>query len=42
MYLILGGGPVAGFDWFWLGLALLTDLGSYGGSAYGNRERFSQ
>ena len=42
MYLILGGGPLIGFDWVWLGLALLTDLGSYGGGAYGNRERFSQ
>ena len=42
MYLILGGGPLIGFDWVWLGLALLADLGSYGGGAYGNRERFSQ
>ena len=42
MYLILGGGPLIGFDWVWLGLALLTDLGSYGGGAYGNRKRFSQ
>ena len=42
MYLILGGGPLIGFDWVWLGLALLTDLGSYGGGAYGNRERFSK
>ena len=42
MYLILGGGPLIGFDWVWLGLAVLTDLGSYGGGAYGNRERFSQ
>jgi hypothetical protein len=41
MYLILGGGPLAGFDWLWLGLALLADLGSYGGGAYGNRERFA-
>lgn len=41
MYLIVGGGPLSGFDWVWLGLALLADLGSYGGGAYGNRERFS-
>ena len=42
MYLILGGGPLIGFDWVWMVLALLADLGSYGGGAYGNRERFSQ
>ena len=41
MYLIVGGGPLIGFDWVWMGLALLTDLGSYGGGAYGNRDRFS-
>ena len=40
MYLIVyGGNGIAGFDWVWLGLAFLTDLGSYGGSAYGNRDR---
>ncbi len=31
---------VIGFDWLWLGLALLADLSSYGGGAYGNRNRF--
>ena len=41
MYLIVGGGPLIGFDWVWMGLALLTDLGSYGGGAYGNRDRFA-
>jgi hypothetical protein len=41
MYLILGG-TIVGFDWLWLGLALLADLGSYGGGAYGNRDRFSR
>jgi hypothetical protein len=30
-------GTVRGFDWFWLGLAALTDLGSYTGGAYGRR-----
>jgi len=43
MYLIVyGPNGIVGFDWFWLILALLADLGSYGGSAYGNRERFSR
>jgi hypothetical protein len=41
MYLIVGGGPLVGFDWVWMGLALLADLGSYGGGAYGNRDRFA-
>ncbi len=39
MYLILGGTPFVGFDWVWLGLALLADIASYSGSAYGNRDR---
>jgi hypothetical protein len=32
---------LAGFDWLWLGLALLIDLGGIGSSAYANRERVS-
>lgn len=39
MFLILGGTPFVGFDWVWLGLALLADIASYGGGAYGNRDR---
>ena len=40
MYLIVYGvNGIVGFDWVWLGLALVADLASYGGSAYGNRER---
>ncbi len=39
MYLIVGGNGIIGFDWVWLGLAVLADLGSYGGGAYGNRDR---
>lgn len=35
MYLLVF--PIAGFDWLWLGLALLIDLGSYGGGAYNRR-----
>jgi len=41
MYLIVGGNGIIGFDWVWLGLALVADIASYSGSAYGNRERFS-
>ena len=39
MYLIVGSGGIVGFDWVWLGLALVADLASYGGGAYGNRDR---
>jgi hypothetical protein len=28
-----------GFDWVWLGLALVADIASYSGGAYGNRNR---
>mgnify|MGYP003573661619 CR=1 FL=1 len=41
MYLIVWS-PVTGivaWDWLWLGLALLVDIGSHGGGAYGNRKR---
>jgi len=30
---------VSGWDWLWVGIALLLDLGHYGASAYGNRSR---
>ena len=39
MYLIVAPGGIIGFDWLWLGLALLADIGTYGGGGYGNRER---
>jgi len=39
MYVIIAPGGVTGFDWVWLGLALVADLASYGGGAYGNRNR---
>jgi hypothetical protein len=29
--------PIAGFDWLWLGIALLLDIASYGGGAYNRR-----
>ena len=29
--------PILGFDWFWLGLALIIDIISYGG-AFGTRK----
>lgn len=39
MYVLVGANGVAGFDWFLLILALLGDLGAYGGGGYGNRRR---
>lgn len=41
MYVLLWGpGGLIGFDWFWLILAVILDLSSAAGSAYGNRDRF--
>jgi len=31
---------ISGFDWFWLFLALLLDLGGLGSSGYANRDRY--
>jgi hypothetical protein len=39
MYVGVRPGGIEGFDWIWLGLALLVDIGSYGGGGYGNRNR---
>lgn len=34
------GVGLTGWEWLWVVLAFLLDIGSYGGSAYGNRTRF--
>jgi hypothetical protein len=39
MYVLVAPGGVAGWDWVWMILAVLIDLGSYGGGGYGNRDR---
>jgi hypothetical protein len=40
MFVIVApGGNVVGWDWFWLGLAVIIDIGSYTGGGYGNRNR---
>lgn len=39
MYLLVAPGGVFGFDWVWLSLAILADLGTYAGGGYGNRDR---
>lgn len=38
--LVWGPGGVGGWDWLWLILALLIDLGAIGGSGWANRDRF--
>lgn len=42
MYIILVSPSVGlvGLDWFWLGLALVLDIGGYGSTGYVNRDRF--
>ena len=40
MYVIVSPvGGVTGFDWVWLGLALLADISMYAGGGVGNRKR---
>ena len=41
MWAILWSGPgaVSGWDWFWIFLAVILDLGSLGSSGYANRGR---
>ena len=39
MYLIVYPGGVVGFDWVWIGLALVADIASYAGGGWGNRDR---
>ena len=39
MFVLVAPGGIVGFDWVWLGLALVADIGSYSGGAYGNRNR---
>jgi hypothetical protein len=39
IYVMVAPGGLYWFDWIWLALALFFDLASYGGGAYGNRNR---
>jgi hypothetical protein len=43
MYTILAfnqpGNGLSGADWIWVGIAFVLDVGHYGYSAYGNRDR---
>ena len=39
MYMLVFPGGVNGFDWVWLGLAVVGDLGMYAGGGFRNRDR---
>lgn len=39
MYVVAAPGGVNGLEWALLIVAFLADIGTYGGGAYGNRER---
>ncbi len=39
MYVLVFPGGIIGFDWIWLGLGLLVDIGSHAGGGYTNRNR---
>jgi hypothetical protein len=39
VYVAVFPGGIDGFDWVWLGLGLLTDIFSYAGGGYTNRDR---
>lgn len=39
MYVAIAPGGIGGWDWLWMGIAVLADVGSYGGGGYGNRQR---
>ena len=39
MYVLVFAGGVTGIEWLFIGMAVFADIASYGGSAYGNRDR---
>jgi hypothetical protein len=39
MYVLVAPGGVVGWDWLWLGIVFLGDIGMYAGGGYGNRDR---
>jgi hypothetical protein len=40
MYLVVFPNGLSPFEWILLGFAVVVDITSYSGSAYGNRDRF--
>ncbi|HET6443701.1 MAG TPA: hypothetical protein VFI27_03895 [candidate division Zixibacteria bacterium] len=39
VYMLFFVGGIAGFEWFWIVLAVLADIGMYVGGGAGNRDR---
>jgi hypothetical protein len=39
MYVAVAPAGVSGFDWFWIVIAVLFDIFTWTGGAYGNRDR---
>jgi hypothetical protein len=39
VWLVQGVGGIQGFDWLWLGLAVLMDIATLGSAGYANRDR---
>ncbi len=39
MYVLLAPAGISGLTWIWIGLAVVADIASYTGGAYGNRKR---
>jgi len=39
LYMLLFPGGITGFEWFLIALGALADITTYGGGAYGNRDR---
>lgn len=39
MYVAVGFNGIVGFDWIWMGLAVMSDISMYAGGGYGNRDR---
>jgi hypothetical protein len=42
MYVLVFPGGVGGWDWLWMGMAVLADIGMYAGGGAGNRDRLGR
>ena len=40
MWVLVGTNGATGFDWIWLGLAIITDIGTWTSGAYSGRRRY--
>jgi hypothetical protein len=42
MYVLVFPGGVGGWDWLWMGMAVLADISMYAGGGAGNRDRLGR